>query len=388
LKLTFNFIREMEAGGMTNDEARDVDFEPTVAREVAHVLQHLNEGHGDTIVMMARFAGGASGLVSATLERADRSGVLIRGRQGDGSSTLVRLLFSGRPDSLLTMRAQLFALLRTARTRAGATVPLTSLEQELEQTANLHTFVTAVEQVDDVTPALRRIVVRGGLDGFVPRGPDQFVYVMVPRPGGDPSLIAPGFRMEHFQQMPETERPAGAYYTVRRWDAERGAMELWFVLHHEDAGVGGWARRAQPGDRVALWGPRTSFAPPADTQTLLLVADESGLAATAAILEELDPGVRAHVVVETSDADHVVELPSRPQVSVTWLFRAHSARRLADEVRHLDLDPTGLYAFGAAEAGEVDACRRHLRQERALSPAQVRMVAYWRRTPLTATAAT
>lgn len=371
---------------MQQEETRDVEFAPTVAREVDAVLQHLNEGHGDTIAFMASFAGGAPALVAAELERADRSGVLIRGRQGDGSSTLVRLLFTGRPDTLLAMRAELFGLLRTARTRAGAAVPLTSLEQELEHTANLHTYVTTVEQVDDVTPALRRIVVRGGLDGFVPKGPDQFVYVMVPRPDGE--AIAPGFRMEDFQRMPEAERPAGAYYTVRRWDADRKAMELWFVLHHEDAGVGGWARRAQPGDRMALWGPRTSFAPPADTQSLLLVADETGLAATAAILEELDPAVRAHVVVETADAAHVVELPSRPHVSVTWLFRAHNPRSLADEVRRMELEPAGLYAFGAAEAGAVDALRRHLRQERALAPSQVRMVAYWRRASLTATAAT
>jgi NADPH-dependent ferric siderophore reductase len=365
------------------EQPREVDFDPTVAREVAHVLDHLNEGHGDTILLMATFAGGVAGLVSAVLERADRSGVVIRGRQGDGSSTLVRLLFSGRPDSLLTTRAELFGLLRTARSLAGTALPLTSLEQELEQTAHLHTYVTTVEQVDDVTPGLRRIVVRGGLDGFVPKGPDQFVFVMVPRRDGDPSVIAPGFRMEDFQRMPEPERPAGAYYTVRRWDAERGAMELWFVLHHEDAGVGGWARHAQPGDRMALWGPRTSFAPPADTQSLLLVADETGLAATASILEELDPATRAHVVVETSDAAHTVDLPRGPHVSVTWLFREHrTGRGLVDEIRRMQLDPAGLYAFGAAEAGAVDEVRRHLRQDRGLPPSQVRMVAYWRRTPL------
>jgi NADPH-dependent ferric siderophore reductase len=368
---------------MTNDEVRDVDFEPAVAREVAHVLDHLNAGHADTVLLMARFAGGANGLFAAELERADRSGVVIRGRRGDGSSTLVRLLFSGRPDSLLTTRAELFGLLRTARSRAGAATPLTTLEEELAQTANRHTFVTTVEQIEDVTPALRRIVVRGGLDGFVPKGPDQFVFVMVPRRDGDPSVIAPGFRMEDFQRMPESERPAGAYYTVRRWDAERQAMELWFVLHREDAGVGGWARHAQLGDRMALWGPRTSYAPPADTQSLLLVADETGLAATAAILEELDPATHAHVVVETSDASHTVDLPRGPHVSVTWLFREHrTGRGLVDEVRRMQLDPAGLYAFGAAEAGAVDEVRRHLRQDRGLPPSQVRMVAYWRRTPL------
>ena len=49
-------------------------------------------------------------------------------------------------------------------------------------------------------------------------------------------------------------------------------------------------QRARPGDPVALWGPRTAYAPPAGTDWYLLVADETGLPAVAAILESLPEG--------------------------------------------------------------------------------------------------
>ena len=159
---------------------------------------------------------------------------------------------------------------------------------------------------------------------------------------------------------------------------------MWFVLHDADAGVSGWAARAVPGDRVALWGPRRSHEPPRHTTSQLLVADETGLGAVAAILDEADADQAIHVVLEAADADHLVDLPTGPHIMTEWLFRdgdrAGTGTRLLDAVRRLELDLAGLYAYGAAETHQISAVRAHLRSERGLAAQQVRMTGYWRRT--------
>ena len=59
-------------------------------------------------------------------------------------------------------------------------------EQERRQAAaaGIRTFLTEVVAVADVHPHLRRITFGGGdLTSFVPKSPDQFMYVLLPPPG-------------------------------------------------------------------------------------------------------------------------------------------------------------------------------------------------------------
>jgi NADPH-dependent ferric siderophore reductase len=189
----------------------------------------------------------------------------------------------------------------------------------------------------------------------------------------------------------------GAYYTVRRWRPEVQEIDLWMVLHHEggepddvdDPRVGAaarWAAAAAPGDAVGLWGPRTAFEPPADTDSYLLVADETGLAAVAALLEQWGAGPTpppsTTVVVEVADAEHRVALPMAAWADVRWLHRdgadPGTGTRLLDAVRSVELGPR-TYAVGAAESRQVTAIRRHLRDERGLPAERVSMTGYWRR---------
>lgn len=360
-------------------------FPPALRAELDHLFEHLNDGHGDTVLLIASLAQDGATLREADLASADPTGIALRATRADGTAVDLHLPFTGSPDTLLGVRAELFDMLRRARERADETQPLTSLERELAQTARLPTFVSTVARTADLTPHLKQLTVRGGLEDFVPIAPDQFLYAMVDRPGRIPGVIASGFRMEDLQRLPETERPAAAYYTVRRFDPATGEMDLWFVLHDHDAGVSAWASTARPGDRIALWGPRTSFTPPEPCRSLLLVGDDTALPAIAAILEQRAPTTRIQVVLETADAEHVVELPRGPEVSLCWVFRGTTAPgtsgRLLDAVRELALPDDLDYAFGAGENGEIAAVRRHLRRERGLPAERVRMVAYWRRVP-------
>ena len=264
----------------------------------------------------------------------------------------------------------------------GDTVALTSIEEEFVSTATLPTLISYVAAVRDLTPNLREIVLEGGLEQFASAGSDQFVYLMVRRDGGPD--VPDGHTMADQMAAGRDEVPwAGAYYTIRAWDPERHRITLWMVRHDHGDGAGSWVGRAEVGERVAFWGPRHGFGGAPDAHSMLLVADESGFAAVAVLIEEAPAHLPITVLVETIDADHIVELPERDHVNVRWLFRGDdqpgTGSRFIDAVRALALPATSVMAFGAAESRQVTAIRKHLRHERGLAADHVSMTGYWRR---------
>src|SRR5690606_14135252 len=141
--------------------------------------------------------------------------------------------------------------------RAGAAYPLTSLELEMGQQGAIPTYLTEVISSRRLTPNLCEVVVGGhGLAGFESRGGDQFVYVLVARPG---HTLPDGYSMADWMADDVDARPYGAYYTVREWDPIGACLVLWAVEHGHHDGVGRWFARCVPGDRLALWGPRGGF---------------------------------------------------------------------------------------------------------------------------------
>jgi NADPH-dependent ferric siderophore reductase len=295
----------------------------------------------------------------------------------------LRLEFEQPLDSRETFQRALLAWIARARQRAGADVAPTSLERELAARSRLQTFVTRVHDVQPIAPHIRRITFRGGLDGFVPLGPDQFLYVMVPRPGAE-TEIHERFRFADLDAITEARRPRGAYYTVSAWRPATGELDIWFVLHQHAGPVSSWAADASPGDRVALWGPRASFAPPRGARDFLLIGDDTAMPAITAMLDALPRTCRVRAVVETVDAAHIVPLNAHPLGIVDWVFRdgapAGTGTALLDAVRRLRLHSSAeLFVFGAGESRQMRALRRYCRDQLGLPPEQMRITGYWRR---------
>lgn len=254
--------------------------------------------------------------------------------------------------------------------------PTTESAREL---AALPTWMTTVVAADDLSPTLRRVVLGGAFDGFGSHGGDQFVYAIVPRDGA-------GELPDGFVLAGMTEHHTAAYYTIRRWDPIRRQVELWMVRHGRAVGVGAWAERCRIGERVALWGPRRGAPRPPDATRHLLLADDSGLAAVAARLEELPAGHTALVLAETLDPGSEVKLTDDLGVEVRWSHRHaeepgtghHLLRALgALGLEHQDL--SDLSVFGAGERTEVAALRRHLRRQLRIPATHVHLTAYWQR---------
>jgi NADPH-dependent ferric siderophore reductase len=250
--------------------------------------------------------------------------------------------------------------------------------------ARIRTFVTRVSAVEDVHPRLRRITFRGGdLASFAPAGPDTFLYLLLPPPGRAVLTVDASFSWEAHAQMPDHEKPVGAYYTLRAWRPECEELDILVVLHGDVGHASRWAARATAGDPVALWGPRTAYHPPPGTEHVVLVADETGLPAVAGILEQLPPGITARVLAEVPDEQERQELPARDDVEVTWLHRGPAepgtTSLLLDAVRSLPELPSSTYVWGGGESRAMAAIRGHVRTERGLPRDRTGLIAYWRR---------
>lgn len=242
----------------------------------------------------------------------------------------------------------------------------------------MQTFHAEVVRVEDLSPAMRRIVFGGpSLAGYWTTGVgDEYLRVMFPEPGQQkPDLPAVnGDRLDYSSIDMRRLRT----YTVRAFDPETGELTIDFVIH--EGGVAAqWAAAAAPGMFVGVNSPASCYNPPDDLQWQILVADYAGLPAALRLVESAPAGVRTRLVLEISDSSHRIEIPSDPDVEVTWVIGGNGAQpsRLEEIVRRLPR-PEGVgYIWVAGEAGVVRSVRRLLRHEFGLPGSAYRTVGYW-----------
>lgn len=168
-------------------------------------------------------------------------------------------------------------------------------------------------------------------------------------------------------------------YTVRRYRADRGEVDIDFVVHK--GGIASeWAQRAEPGDRITLNNPRGLYTPPADIAWQLLVADATGLPALARILEQTPKHVQSRIFIEVAQAEDEQDLPAHPGAIVTWLHKSGNGiapSRLGDVVRAVPLPTTPGYVWVAGEQKVVRGIRKFVRQELKLPAERYELVGYW-----------
>jgi NADPH-dependent ferric siderophore reductase len=274
-------------------------------------------------------------------------------------------------------------------------------------------FSLQVARTRRLGPSLVRITFAGAdLVAFASHGRDQSLSLFLPHPGqtepavpyelgwGSPrssEAESGGGWWQGWRELPDDERAVMRSYTLRalRPDARgrTSEIDIDFVLHgvEPDAEVPAgpasrWASGAAAGDRVVLLGPAVEdnrairFRPPADTDLVVLWADETALPAASAILESLPPGTRARAWLEVQHAEDIQDLFVTAEAEITWLVRDDGSPMAVDAVRAAELPPAeNPYAWIAGESGCVKEMRRHLVRERGIDRRRVTFVGYWRR---------
>lgn len=351
-------------------------FDAIAQASIDATTEHLNSNHADTVLLLARYL--HPDAVVAEIGVVTRLAATLLVRSGSHTAHEVPLLFPAEVVESHEVQQHLLATLAAARSAAGTDEPLTSLEQEMQATASLRTVHGTIVSVRRLVPGLLEVTL-GGFTDYPLNGGDEFVYVMIsPAPGG----IAPTYGMDDYRHQADDDPVRGAYYTVRRARPALGEVDLWVVEHDHPGSVAAWMMQASPGDPVALWGPRRGYQPPEDVQHMLLVADETGLAAVAALLDTLPADRRATAVLECADAQHRPTLPAHPGLEVVWVDRGDDApgrtNRLLAAVESLAVAGAPDAAFGAGESRHISAVRRHVRDAFAVAATRVLMTGYWR----------
>lgn len=266
--------------------------------------------------------------------------------------------------------------------------------------------------------------------GVAPNSYDQRIKLIFPSAGHAlPSFAGAGEGWYgDWLARPEEERGHMRTYTIRGVSGEGVDTRLVvdIVVHEGATGPAGiWGERAAVGDRIVCTAPRRGheyggieFAP-GETDSLLLVGDETAVPAVAAILEQLDRGARGAVFLEVPFAADVLSIEHPEGVSVRWLPREGGPRGEAlhaavlehlgaeaasVEVDESEVDPDlwetplysssgeaevetgrsvghdwhGLYAWIAGEAKVVTGLRRALVKDLGLDRHQVAFMGYWR----------
>ena len=227
--------------------------------------------------------------------------------------------------------------------------------------------ILTVKQVDKIAAHMIRITLTGDLEGFASLGFDDHVKLFFPdgmtNAEGAPNML-------------------GRDFTPRRHDPANNTLEIDFAIH--DAGPATrWAAQAQPGQTLALGGPRGSFIIPTTYDWHLLIGDETGLPAIERRLAELPSGTRVVVLAEIDGPADELAFETAANVTVAWAHRnggaAGASDVLAKTLATLKMPAGDYYAWVACESLVAKALRRQLLADHGANPKWTRASGYWRR---------
>jgi NADPH-dependent ferric siderophore reductase len=211
-----------------------------------------------------------------------------------------------------------------------------------------------VARVDPLGPGFVAVTFVGeDLHDFVSASFDDHVKLVFPGASGEPVMRD---------------------YTPRRFDRERRELTIEFALHgHGHASD--WARRAAPGQRLVIGGPRGSMIVPTDYDWHLLAGDDSALPAIHRRLEELPAGTRALVLLQVPGAGDRRALASAARLDLQWVS---TAQEWEAALREMALPPGAGYAWCAGESQVMARARQILLVDKAHPREDARIAAYWK----------
>lgn len=211
-----------------------------------------------------------------------------------------------------------------------------------------------------LTPHMIRIVLTGAdLAGFTSLAPDDHIKLF-------------------FDTGADT--PAMRDYTPRAFGD--GTLTIDFAVH-EAGPATDWAVAAQPGDPLAIGGPRGSAVVTGAFDWWLLIGDETALPAIGRWAEEMPPSARLTTLAAIPSVDDRQVFPSRATLDSRWVIRpgvdADKPGALLAAAQGLVLPPGRGFIWIAAEAGVARALRDHFAKDRGHPLHWMKAAGYWTR---------
>ncbi|RDI50180.1 siderophore-interacting protein [Nocardia mexicana] len=237
-----------------------------------------------------------------------------------------------------------------------------------------------VLRTEQVGSGLLRITFGGPeLDGFHSYVPDEHVRLVFPCDDGVLRLpVRDGLSLEW-----GSPRPVSREYTVRRYSAEDGELDIDFAIHPGGL-ASDWALAAAPGTRVHIAGPPGGVVVPESYDRYLFAGDLTALPAIARWLERLPRNASGWAFIEVADAAEEILLDPPSGIEVRWVHRGSAEPGTGDAfekaVRTVKA-PEGerIYVWMAGEAGWLRPLRKWVRTELGVGPKDYLIAGYWKR---------
>jgi NADPH-dependent ferric siderophore reductase len=211
-----------------------------------------------------------------------------------------------------------------------------------------------VEDIAEITPRMRKIMLTGAGLGALSWTPGQHVRVRVPDAG------AFGLRT----------------YSV--WALGEDTLEL-CVLDHGDGPGSRWVRGIKVGDEVRFRRPEGRLVAADAAPYHLFAGEETASVAFGAMLGGLASAAAVYGVIEVDGAADRLPVPRAEEL--TWRYRrggtAASSIGLVAAVRELDLPAEPGVAYLAGEVRTCQAVRTHLVRDRGWPRRSVVMKPFW-----------
>lgn len=246
----------------------------------------------------------------------------------------------------------------------------------------------------ELSPHFTRVTLgRGDIDRFEHMGFDQWFRLFIPVATDSLSRLPNklnALSYARYLTIAKTSRPVLRNYSVRAYrpDGPDGPeLDVDFVLHGSAAdGSAGpaakWAQTCEAGDAVAILDEGVGFNPPPEVTRLLLVADETGLPATAGVLASLPAESRGHALIEVPTAEDQQVLEAPEGVEVRWVVRDDSAATPGQAVlaaaRELTVPAASTYGWVVGESGLTVSLRRHWVRS-GIPKDHIMFCGYWRK---------
>ena len=231
--------------------------------------------------------------------------------------------------------------------------------------------------ITDITPLMRRITLKGDLEGFASLGHADHIKAFFFPTGVEPMLVPIG---PDGLQFPAGQKPEMRDYTPRYFDTTAGTLVLDFVLHG-DGPASGWAARVAIGDKLVIGGPRGSLVVPAAFDWYLLAGDETALPALGRRIEELPAGAKIVAVIEVDNAAEEQHFETEADLVLHYVHRngrpAGTTSLILDTIADIEFPPGDAYAYIAGESSMSKAVRAHLTEHRHFNPEWVKAAGYW-----------
>ena len=231
--------------------------------------------------------------------------------------------------------------------------------------------------VTDITPLMRRVRLKGDMEGFASVGHADHIKAFFFPEGVEPKVVPIGERGAEFA---EGERPEMRDYTPRYWDVDKGWIDLDFVLHG-DGPASSWAAQVMVGQKLVIGGPRGSLVVPAAYDWYLLAGDETALPALGRRIEELPAGSKVFAIIEVADLAEEQVFETRANVSLTYVYRdgqaAGTTSLVLDAIKAMSFPAGDAYAYIAGESSMSKSVKAHLIEQRGFNPEYVKAAGYW-----------